>query len=173
VAGILTLSNTAQAGADSILVDHLVLLGADRQRSLSPVGEAASSVEVYLRGSLAGQSARLTRDSTVATVSLVPALRVPPGTPVVLEVRWNTTLSQFPAAFRLGCDAAGIGVVQPSSALLQVRVSPAQGMAFPLWTTAGVFGNASLGESYSNFPNPFAAGAVPPPSPTTCETPGA
>ncbi|HXF59233.1 MAG TPA: hypothetical protein VN539_05375, partial [Candidatus Saccharimonadales bacterium] len=42
-------------------------------------------------------------------------------------------------------------------ALLQVRVSPAQG-TFPLWTGAGVFGNASLRESYSNFPNPFPAG---------------
>jgi hypothetical protein len=27
-----------------------------------------------------------------------------------------------------------------------------------LWTAAGVFGSASLAQSYSNFPNPFAAG---------------
>jgi len=156
-AGILTLTNTAQAGAGPIFVDHLVLLGADRQENAAPVGEAASSVEVAVQGALVGQSAALTRDSTVATISFTPPLRVTPGTPVALELRWNTALSQFPAAFRLGCDAAGIGVVQPTSALLQVRVSPAQG-TFPLWTDAGVFGDASLDESYSNFPNPFAAG---------------
>src|SRR6185503_4613988 len=158
VAGILTLSNTALAGSDSILVDHLVLLGGDRQQNAVPVGEAASSVEIYIQGTLAGQSAALTRDSTVATVSFSPALRVPPANPVALEIRWNTALTQVPAAFRLGCDAAGIGVVQPASALLQVRVSPAQGKTFPLWTNAGAFGNASLAGSYANFPNPFAAG---------------
>jgi len=158
--GLLTLSNTAQAGADSILIDHLVLLGADRQESAIPVGEAASSVEVYVQGTLVGQTGALTRDSTVATVSFAPALRVPPLIPLVLEIRWSTASSQVPSAFRLGCDAAGLGVIQPSSALLQVRVSPAQGQAFPLWTAAGVFGDASLGESYSNFPNPFAAGRI-------------
>ena len=31
-------------------------------------------------------------------------------------------------------------------------------MAFPLWTGAGVFATATLHDSYSNFPNPFAAG---------------
>jgi hypothetical protein len=158
VAGVLTLSNTAQAGADSILVDHLVLLAADRQENAAPVGEAAASVAVYVQGALVAQSAALTRDSTVATVSFAPPLRVPPLNPVALELRWNTVRSQVPAAFRLGCEAAGIGVIQPSSALLQVRISPAQGRTFPLWTAAGVFGNASLDESYSNFPNPFAAG---------------
>jgi hypothetical protein len=35
---------------------------------------------------------------------------------------------------------------------------PAQGKVFPLWSAAGVFGSIALGESYTNFPNPFAAG---------------
>jgi hypothetical protein len=61
-------------------------------------------------------------------------------------------------AFRLGIDAAGIGVVQPGSALLTVRVSPEAGFAFPSWTETGSFTPASLEESWSNFPNPFAAG---------------
>jgi hypothetical protein len=160
VAGLLTLSNTAQPGADSILVDHLVLSGADKLENLAPVGHAATRVDVFRQGVLVGQSAPLSRDSVTAAVSFAPPFRVPPGNPVALELRWNTALAQIPAAFRLGCDAAGIGVVQPSSALLQVGVVPAQGKVFPLWSAAGVFGSIALGESYTNFPNPFAAGRV-------------
>src|SRR5439155_2274746 len=158
VAGFLTLTNTAPAGSDSILVDHLVLRGGDRQENAVPVGSSAARVEVYRQGALWAQSGALSPDSALAAISAPSPLGVPPGNPVTLEVRWITTLAGYPSSFRLGCDASGIGVVQPSSALLQIRVAPAQGGAFPLWTNAGVFGSAALHESYSNFPNPFAAG---------------
>ena len=158
VAGTLALTNTAQAGADSILVDHLTLLGADRAQSAAPVGQAASRVELYRQGVLIAQSAGLTRDSISAYVPFDPAIRVPPGPALSLEVRWVTAVSGYPATFRMGCAGSGVGVVQPASALLQVRIAPAQGRTFPLWTGAGSFGRAALRESYSNFPNPFAAG---------------
>ena len=83
---------------------------------------------------------------------------MPPGPALSLEVRWVTAVSGYPATFRMGCAGSGVGVVQPASALLQVRIAPAQGRTFPLWTGAGSFGRAALRESYSNFPNPFAAG---------------
>jgi len=158
VAGLLTLSNVAPAGADSILVDHLTVRASDRQSNAEPIGVAASSVAIYVQGTRVGQSGALTSDSTTATVPLAPPLRVAPGSPLGLELRWTTALSHVPASFRLGCDAAGVGVVQPASAILQVQVSPVQGKAFPLWSAAGVFGGATLAESYSNFPNPFAGG---------------
>lgn len=158
VAGRLALTNTSPAGSDSISVDHLMLVGADRQLNAVPVGQAASRVEVYRGGVLIGQSAALTRDSVSASIAFTPAVRVPPGPAVTLELRWSTAVSGFPPSFRLGCDASGIGVVQPTSALLQIGVRPAQGRAFPMWTGAAVFGGAALSESYSNFPNPFAAG---------------
>jgi len=115
-------------------------------------------VEVWLQGTLVGQSAALTVDSATAFVSLTPPLRLAPGAPAALELRFTTALTGFPTSFRMGCDAAGVGVVQPSSALLQIAVDPAPGKAFPFWTAAGVFGAATLSQSYSNFPNPFAAG---------------
>jgi hypothetical protein len=59
---------------------------------------------------------------------------------------------------RIGCDASGIGVVQPDSPLLAVIVLPEAGEVFPLWTEAGSLAGLSLASSYSNFPNPFAPG---------------
>jgi len=157
-AAVLTLTNTAQAGADSILVDHLTVRGADGAQNAASVGDAATMVEVWLQSARLGQSAALTTDSVTASVALTPPLRLGPGVPAALELRLATATTGYPTAFRMGCDAAGIGVVQPSSALLQISVDPVPGKAFPFWTTAGVFGAASLSQSYSNFPNPFAAG---------------
>ena len=48
--------------------------------------------------------------------------------------------------------------MQPSDPLLSVAVMPEAGQTFPFWTQAGNFSGLSLAESYSNFPNPFAAG---------------
>lgn len=157
-AAVLSLTNAAQTGADSILIDHLTLRGADGAQTPSALGQAATGVEIWLQGALVGQSAALTGDSATAFVSLAPPLRLAPGAPAALELRFTTALAGFPTSFRLGCDAAGVSVVQPSSALLQIAVDPVPGKAFPFWTNAGVFGAASLSQSYSNFPNPFAAG---------------
>jgi hypothetical protein len=66
--------------------------------------------------------------------------------------------SKGSAYYGLGCDRAGIGVVQPASALLAVSVQPAAGQAFPLWSEAGSFSEADLARSWANYPNPFAAG---------------
>jgi hypothetical protein len=63
-----------------------------------------------------------------------------------------------PSGFRLGVDQAGIGVMQPSSALLAVNVQPAAGQSFPMWSNAAGLTPSTLSGSYSNFPNPFAAG---------------
>ena len=158
VAGHLTLSNTAPVGSDSILIDHLVLRASNQLETAVPVGSAATRVEIYRQGALWAQSGALLPDSTLAVIPAPAPLRVPPGAPITLEVRWITAVTGYPSSFRLGCDASDIGVVQPSSALLQIRIAPAQTVAFPLWTGAGVFATATLHDSYANFPNPFAAG---------------
>jgi hypothetical protein len=62
------------------------------------------------------------------------------------------------SGLRLGFAAADVHVVQPPGQLLQVAVQAADGQTFPFWTEAGNFSSASLEESWSNFPNPFAAG---------------
>src|SRR5258705_13680528 len=57
VAAGLSLTNAAQAGSDSILVDHLTLRGADGARAPSPGGQAAPAGGGWLQGTLVGQSA--------------------------------------------------------------------------------------------------------------------
>jgi hypothetical protein len=156
--GILTLENTAAASSDSIFLDHLVLRAGDPNFGALPIGSAASSALATVSGSLWAQSAALTADSAQATLPAGSTLAVPPGGTVTVELRTVLRQGASPPAFRVRLDAAGVGVVQPASALLQIQVQPTPGSAFPMWTEAGSFGGLTLGESYSNYPNPFAGG---------------
>jgi hypothetical protein len=156
--GMLTLENTAAASSDSIFLDHLVLRAGDPAFGALPIGLAASGAIATVSGSLWAQSAVLTADSAQATLPAGSTLGVPPGGTVTVELRTVLRQGASPPAFRVRLDAAGVGVVQPTSALLQIQVQPAPGSAFPMWTEAGSFGGLTLGESYSNYPNPFAGG---------------
>jgi hypothetical protein len=156
--GRLTLRNVAAASSDSIFLDHLTLRAGDRDFGTVAFGAAASGAVAYVSGVPWAQSATLTADSTQATLVAGSPIGVPPSGSVVVELRTVLRPGATPPTFRVGCDAAGIGVVQPSSALLQVQVQPAPGSTFPMWTEAGSFGGLTLGESYSNYPNPFAGG---------------
>ncbi len=62
------------------------------------------------------------------------------------------------AGLRVGLEQSGIGVVQPVIPVLAVSVNPAPGQVFPMWSEAVSLTPADLRDSYSNFPNPFAAG---------------
>jgi hypothetical protein len=84
-------------------------------------------------------------------------LNVPPLVPVTLELRF-VPRSGASGALRLGFAAADVGVVQPANPLLTIAVQPPAGRSFPVWTEVGNLTLASLEHSYSNFPNPFAAG---------------
>src|SRR6185436_11341083 len=66
--------------------------------------------------------------------------------------------SERPLGSRIGCRREDIGVIQPASPLLFVTVSSREGQSFPFWTEPGSVAAATLASSYSNFPNPFAAG---------------
>lgn len=156
--GTLTLRNVAAASSDSIFLDHLTLRAGDRDFGTIAFGAAASSAVAFVSGVPWAQSAALTADSTQATLVAGSQIGVPPSSSVVVELRAVPRPGATPTTFRVGCDASGIGVVQPSSALLQVQVQPAPGSTFPMWTEAGSFGGLTLGESYSNYPNPFAGG---------------
>jgi len=112
----------------------------------------------YVSGALWAQSGALTADSTQATLVAGAPIGVPPSGVVLVELKTVLRQGASPPTFRVGFDAAGVGVVQPASALLQIQVQPAPGSAFPMWTEAGSFGGLTLRESYSNYPNPFAGG---------------
>ncbi len=152
------LTNAAVPGSGTIAVQSLRFGGGDGDFAPQAVGAFASAIEAYNGGVLWASSAPLTADS--AGVSLVAAtpLDLDPGVPVTLEIRMTTRAAGAPGSFRLSLDAAGVGVVQPSSALLTVAVVPVSGRAFPEWTDLASYSGGTLAASYGNFPNPFAAG---------------
>jgi hypothetical protein len=158
---VLTLENTAASNSDSIYVDRLVLRACDRDFAAMPIGSAAGTVLAKVGGLVWATSGALSADSTTATLAAASPLAVRPGGSVDLELfvvlhpdpTWRT--------LRLGLNAAGVGVIQPGGALLQIQVQPAPGRSFPMWTEFGSVSGLSLRASYSNFPNPFAAGREP------------
>ncbi len=156
--GLLTLRNGAGAGSGAIRVDRLRLRASDPEFRAIALGRAARSVAAYVNGALWATSDSLSADSTEATLAAAAPLDVEAGEVIPIELRLVPQPEPSAASFRLGLDAAGVGVVQPGSALLIVQVSPESGVSFPAWTESGSFTPASLAESWANFPNPFAAG---------------
>jgi hypothetical protein len=156
--GRLTLTNDAAPGSGAISLDRLVLRAGDADRDSIPIGAAALQVAAWLGGTPWATSAALTPDSTIACLLGAGPLLVQAGQPVTLELRMTPRTNPAVDAVALRLPASGVGVVQPGSALLQIAVQPQGGQAFPLWTSAGSFTTLALESSYSNFPNPFAAG---------------
>lgn len=153
-----TLRNTDAQGGGAIDVDHLVFQAGDRVFAAASIGSVATRLEAWVDGVLWGQSATLTPDSATAFVSAPARLTLGPGATTALELRWITRPGLTTAGVRLGLDRPGVGVVQPASALLAIDVGPEAGLAFPMWTEAGVMSSTDLEASYVNYPNPFAAG---------------
>jgi hypothetical protein len=154
----LTLRNADEQGSGAIQLDHLVVRAADRGFSSRSLGAAAVRLEAWVNEALWAQSANLTPDSVTAFLAAPQTLSLAPDEEATVELRLVTRAGSNGMGLRLGVDRADVGVIQPTSALLAVNVRPEPGLAFPLWTEAGEFAEASLAASYANFPNPFAAG---------------
>ncbi|MGH7724332.1 MAG: DNRLRE domain-containing protein [Candidatus Eiseniibacteriota bacterium] len=154
----LALHNTDPQGAGPIPLDHLTVRARDRNAAALPVGTVASRVEAWRNGSLWAWSAALTPDSLTAHLAGDDSLSIAPGETVALEILLVTRTGATAPHVSVGFDRTDIGVIQPASALLAIDVRPEPGTAFPFWTESGGFSEANLAASYSNFPNPFAAG---------------
>jgi hypothetical protein len=156
VAGSITLLNDATASSGAITVDHLGVRAADAGRAAVAIGAAVASVSLYRNGT-AWATASLAPADTEATLA-GSALALMPQTPEALELRFVARAGTPVAGLRLGFTAADVGVVQPGNPLLTVAVVAPPGHTFPLWSEYGGFVVTQLEPSYSNFPNPFAAG---------------
>jgi hypothetical protein len=153
-----TLTNPAAPGAGAIVIDHLTLRAADSGMQPIALGAGVRQLRALADGQAWAQSGSLTSDSTTALLASSTALQIAPGASSTVEIRLTLQSGPASGSLRVGLDQAGVGVVQPASALLQVQVQPVAGQAFTLWTQAGGFSPLDLRASYSNFPNPFAAG---------------
>ena len=80
------------------------------------------------------------------------------GAARVFDVVVRAAASPRAEFLRLGLAADGVDVVQPAAGVLSIRVEATAGQDFPMLTAAGGFVPLDLEASYSNFPNPFAAG---------------
>ena len=152
------LTNTATPGSSDILVDHLTLRGAGASGASVPLGAAIQRVIALRDGVPWAASATLGPDSLTATLVPGSPLAVPPGAPVALEIQLAPQAAPALESFRVGLDRADVGVVQPENPLLTVAVQAGPGLGFPFWSEAARFSARALGESYLNWPNPFAAG---------------
>jgi hypothetical protein len=157
-AATITLTNTATSGSGPITLEHLIVIASDADRRGIAAGDAAAVIELWTGGSLAGQSDTLGIDSTSAYIPFSPAIVIQPQETRSLDLRVDYDADPRVSSVRFGIDAGGIGIRQPQSALLQIDVEAASGESFPLWTEAGSFNQLSLAGSFSNYPNPFAAG---------------
>ena len=156
--GTLTLRNGGDPNSGAIRVDRLTVRAADRDLAPVAAGAAITDLLATVGGSPWAEDVTLTADSMLAVLRAATPLDVPPGGTVTITLAARLRAGREGTSLRAGCAAGDIGVVQPSSALLQVAVRPEPGQAFPLWTEAGSFAALSLAGSWSNYPNPFAAG---------------
>jgi len=155
---LLSLGNPAAEEAGDITVDGMGILAADQNLGPLPIGATAAEVAAYVAGELWATSGQLGDQDTLAILEPVAELEVAPGQTVEVDLRVSFRPDAASGSFRIGLAQDGISVVQPDGALLAIRVEPAEGGVFPFWTLPGNFTGLTLGESYANFPNPFAAG---------------
>jgi uncharacterized repeat protein (TIGR01451 family) len=158
VTATLLLTNPAPAGVGGITVESLTLRAADRELAPLVLGGIVREVFAYHDEQVWAASSPLEPQDTTGTVWGAPPLLVNPQQTVALTLAVRFHSGAAAPSLRLGVRQSDIGVVQPDGALLAISVQPAPGKIFPFWSEAGSFTAAGLGESFVNYPNPFAAG---------------
>ncbi|HYV51534.1 MAG TPA: hypothetical protein VE910_06500, partial [Dongiaceae bacterium] len=157
-AGTLTLQNPTASGAGAIRVTSITIEAADRDFGSLNLGAVVNDLALLRNGAVVASRFGLSPDSTSAWLTFPGGLVIDPAASAALDLHMRLKGAPSEAGIRLGVNASGIAVEQPSGALLLIEVRPTAGQSFPMWTNAASSSPASLDASYSNFPNPFAAG---------------
>jgi hypothetical protein len=157
----LTLRNDAGASAGDIRVGSLVIRAADGAGNEIDLGSVASSVSAWLGESMWAEHVDLSPTDARATLVAADTLTLAPDDPQPLAIDVTLRPGATANGLRIGVRDEDIGVVQPGSPLLSISLLGEDGQSFPFWTATGNFGGTTLADSYSNFPNPFAAGREP------------
>jgi hypothetical protein len=152
------LNNPAPQEAGYIMLDGLSLRAGDEDHTPLLMGEVIAVMTALVEGEVWAISDALAADDTFAVLIPAVPLQVLPGSSVTLDLQVEFRTGTSATSFRVGVASDDVNVVQPDEALLTIRIEPASGSVFPLWTEAGHFTGLSLSGSYANFPNPFAAG---------------
>ncbi len=155
---LLSFANPAAPGAGAVALAGFALAAEDRAGAALALGSAVSRLRLYRGEQLWAESAPLTPDSLSAWIGPSAPVAIEPGPPLALELRAVLSEDFSGESLRLTLAATDVALLQPENPLLAVALRPAAGQEFPLRTAVGNFSPRSLAESYSNFPNPFAAG---------------
>jgi len=150
-------TNSAASGSGDVVVDRLVLSVGSPQRAPLDAITMLSAVQPSHDDEPLPLAATNFQADTVELVFSDP-LPIPAQGTVALTVHLDLAESVSGPGLRLGLDRDGVGIVQPEDGLLEIRADPAPGQSFPFWTQAASLSPTDLAESYSNYPNPFAAG---------------
>lgn len=154
----ITLRNAAAANAGTIRVDEMTLRASGADGLAVDLGACVASLTLWHGETEWATSGPLEPAASDAAMVAATPLDLGPDEPVELRVEMELREVAAYADLRLGFVADDVGVVQPESPLLSISVLAEEGDVFPFWTEPGTFRGRSLEESYSNFPNPFAAG---------------
>jgi hypothetical protein len=154
----LDFTSTALGSAGDLLVTQLNLTAVSSSKSESALGTIVSGFVVTDGEHEWGRSEQLVVGDTVASVMGDLGLLLEPGETRTLHVLLKLASGVQTGSVSVGLDLGGVVVRQPEGELVPVRVLAASGQIFPFLTLPGGVTPASLEQSYSNYPNPFAAG---------------
>ena len=157
VASVIMFNPSADEAA-GINVEAITLVASDLNFASRPLGAAVEEIQVFCGQELWAPAVALAPTDTTVTIQPGSPDYLIQGQTLVLEVRITVRQDIQETSLRLGLDQSGVSVIQPDDPLFTVRIEAEQGNSFPFWTEVASFGGGSLADSYSNFPNPFAAG---------------
>ncbi len=154
----LELLNPAPPDAGDLVVDAITLHARDGGKGVTAMGALATELRAYHGDVLWGATGAIDRGDTTAVISAAHGFLLPPGRVDVLEIRLVLAAEPTQGSVAVGLDLDDVSARQPEGELVSVSVLPAAGQVFPFWTATGSVAESDLEGSYSNFPNPFAAG---------------
>ena len=157
----LTLRNTAPVNAGPLLVSAVTLRAAGADLAELPLGSAVERIVLRRGGAVWAQADTVDAADAVARLAPADTLEIPAGSEVELLVELGLRRGTAMTSLRVGVTGADVEAVSGAGEFLGVSILAEPGQSLPFWTAAGNFGGTSLAESWSNFPNPFAAGREP------------
>jgi uncharacterized repeat protein (TIGR01451 family) len=157
VAG-LTLANPAGSETSSITVESLTVRASNEAFASRPIGSWLEEAILYRDNEIWGSVELDAAADTVAVIVPDQPSELFAGEALNLELRIVARSAPARSGLRLGISEDAVSVRQPGGGLSAIRIEPLDGVRFPFWTAVGNFSAATLADSYSNFPNPFAAG---------------
>ena len=155
---LLEITNNASPMSGDILIDAVTLGQPAGKAAGQELGRFVAAVQALVGGTVVGATEEIATDATGATVTLNEALAVPADGSVELEIRVVVRNDAPPGDLVLTLTETGLTARPPGGTGPDIRILAAAGQTFPFATEQGNVSAASLGDSYVNFPNPFAAG---------------